>query len=487
LLRKKPWITSTVRLLGALVCCLALSRLTVSNAFADTRPWPRTCPASDRFGVAVVGWIGDYDVTQLDAGWYHSFTILGDPPHPSGMGYVQTIRISDDGPFSDRACSTCPPWTTLEGVARTNPGSLWIVGNEPDRQDYVYAERYAQLYHDLYGFLKAVDPSSQVGVGGVVQTTPIRLQYLDMVLDSYRARYGRAMPVDVWNVHHYLLREANDWGGGIPPGTDTSLALKYEIQEHDMLERSPTDPEKLGWKQHLVEMRQWMRDRGYRDRPLIITEYGILMPELYEYDYLRVKSFMLATFDWMMTATDPEIGYPADENRLVQAWAWYSLNDPAFENWTSWNHLFDPDTRAITALGQDFASYVEPFTSPAIELEPTFVRLSYPEPGQDNLTAVTLLVDVYNGGAETAKDVIVRVEREGLPPEEATIPSLAAGETRTVSIDWPYLSVGQSYQVTVTVDPDDAIAECVPSNNSRTVDLLVADHWIYLPLSQQNW
>ena len=156
-----------------------------------------------------------------------------------------------------------------------------------------------------------------MGVGGVVQPTPIRLQYLDMILDAYQARYGQSMPVDVWNVHNYVLREgATGWGCGIPPGTDEALAIEYSVQDHDDLDY---------WKAHLVAMRQWMRDRGYRHRPLVITEYGIIMPHFYGFDQPRVQSFMLNTFDWLTTATDPETGYPADGNRLVQGWAWYSL------------------------------------------------------------------------------------------------------------------------------------------------------------------
>jgi hypothetical protein len=482
LLRFHPLLA---RLLGGVACGCILSSLTVAHAAAGAPPLLGICSESDRFGVAVAGWIGGYDVAQLHTGWYHNFALSGSPLHPDGMRYVQTIRVSDDGPFVDRACSTCPPWQTLAGIIQANPSSLWLVGNEPDRQDYVYSDHYAQLYHDFYSFLKAEDPTCQVGVGGVVQTTPLRLQYLDLILAAYQTQYGQAMPVDVWNVHHYLLREATDWGGGVPPGTDTTAAILYGIQEHDQLEPNPEDPAKVGWKMHLVQMRQWMRDRGYRDRPLIITEYGILMPEIYGFDYERVKAFMLNTFAWMLAATDPDIGYPADGNRLIQAWAWYSLNDPAFEGFTSWNHLFYPDSKAITALGLDFATYTAPLTDPfpgTIDLRPAALWHTDPQPGGSSPVAMTVLARIANDGAETAHDVQVHFERDGLAAGDVTLASIEAGKSKVATITWQNLVRGSQHQVTVTASAAEQAQECDPYNNRLAAPLLVTDIGHYLSI-----
>ncbi len=41
------------------------------------------------------------------------------------------------------------------------------------------------------------DPTAKIIAGSIVQATEIRLQYLDMVLEAYRTRYGVLMPVDV--------------------------------------------------------------------------------------------------------------------------------------------------------------------------------------------------------------------------------------------------------------------------------------------------
>ena len=462
---------------------LSLSSLPLARADGTPPPLPGICSESDRFGVAVVGWIGGYDVEPLHAGWYHNFTTSTSPPHPAAMRYVQTIRISDDGPFADQACSACPTWQALQQMAQANPGSLWLVGNEQDRQDYVGAAHYARLYHDFYTFLKAEDPTGLVGIGGVVQPTPIRLQYLDLILTAYADQYGQAMPVEVWNVHNYVLREKrwyegcpDCWGCGIPPDIPADTGQLYDIQDHDNMDY---------WTWHITLMRQWMRDRGYRDRPLIITEFGILMPEMYGYDYPRVRQMMLAAFDWMRSTTNPDTGYPADGNRLVQAWSWYSLNDPAFEGWPSWNHLFDPTTRTMTALGQDFAAYTAPLTAPfpgSIDLSPTSLRHTPPEPESGSLVTVTVLADIHNGGGATAGNVLVRFERDGQPAGQVILPDIPAGESRVAGVVWPGLTRRHLYQVTVTVNPDGQIVECDPFNNRLTAPLLATDIAVYLPL-----
>ena len=51
-----------------------------------------------------------------------------------------------------------------------------MIGNEPDVrwQDNVTPERYAEIYHDIYTFIKERDPGAQVVIGGVAQSTPLR-------------------------------------------------------------------------------------------------------------------------------------------------------------------------------------------------------------------------------------------------------------------------------------------------------------------------
>jgi hypothetical protein len=304
-------------------------------------PLPSLYSTGDRFGFGVaVSGVEHYDVDQLHAGWYLDWSHDADPARPHGMEYVQMVNV--------RGGSAVPGSQDLESIARLNPGSLWLIGNEPDVvwQDGLTPTEYARVYHDVYELLKSADPSCQVAIGGVSQPTPLRLQYLDMILDAYKDLYDQTMPVDVWNVHNFILREERgSWGVDIPPGISVDQGRLFEIQDHDSLEI---------FRQQILDFRQWMKDRGERDKPLVVTEYGIVMPSEYGFSLERVRDFMYATFDFLMTATDPELGYPPDDDRLVQRWCWYSLSDTVYPT----GNLFDPGSGQITPLGLAYGSYI---------------------------------------------------------------------------------------------------------------------------------
>jgi len=247
-----------------------------------------------------------------------------------------------------------PDAATIDGIARANPGSLWLVGNEPDViwQDGVEPALYARLYHEAYVAIESADPTAQVAIGGVTQPTPLRLQYLDAALAAYREQFGVEMPVDVWNVHNFILREERGaWGVDIPPGSSEDRGALYEIEDSDNIEI---------FRQQVVDFRQWMAQRGYQDRPLIVSEYGILMPEDFGFSPERVVAFLGDTFGFFLNATDPALGYPADGYRLVQRWCWYSLDASNYLYPTG--RLFDPETGAITAVGEGWRAYVEGVT-----------------------------------------------------------------------------------------------------------------------------
>jgi hypothetical protein len=205
------------------------------------------------------------------------------------------------------------------------------------------------MYHELYGLIKTADPTAKVAIGGVVQATPLRLKYLDEIMKEYQRLFGEKIPVDVWNVHGFILRERVDsWGCQIPCGLSATQGKLYGIDDHDNM---------TIFTEQIVRFRQWMKDNGERNKPLIVSEYGILFPIQLGYDQPRVERFMIATFDYFRTATSSSLGYPADGNRLVQAWCWYSLDHKNFEGYESYGHLFDPDTKLITRLGRAFANY----------------------------------------------------------------------------------------------------------------------------------
>jgi hypothetical protein len=294
-----------------------------------------------RFGIGVslpAPWIAR--LADLGAGWFLDWSSLASTGRPAGPEFARMVRVPGGQPSPDLA--------TLADIARRSPGSLWLIGNEPDViwQDNATPDQYVQVYHDVYVTLKQADPSSRIAIAGVSQPTPLRLQYLDRVLALYRERYGEAMPVDVWNVHNFILPEKRgDWGVDIPPGMAADSGLIVDIDDHDNLAR---------FKQQIVDFRRWMAERGFRDKELIVSEYGVLMYEDLGFDYERVRTFMLGTFDYFLSATDGALGRPSDSNRLVQRWCWYSLSDGTYPT----GNLVDRVTGELTSLGRDFADYI---------------------------------------------------------------------------------------------------------------------------------
>lgn len=252
-------------------------------------------------------------------GWYvnwSSFAVRdSETTDPSlGMEFVPMVRLRPNG--------LKPNLAKISDLARTHPGQVWLIGNEPDVrwQDDATPEEYACLYHFAYQTIKAADASASVAIGGISQATPLRLRYLDQVLESYRSQFKQEMPVDIWNIHTFVLREeAGSWGVEIPPGLEGAQDGKlWEVEDHDDLA--------------LVEaqvwlMRRWMAARGQRQKPLYITEYGILMPESAGFSQGRVVDFMVGSFDLFRSLQDPELGYSADNDRLVQRWSWFSTRD----------------------------------------------------------------------------------------------------------------------------------------------------------------
>jgi len=432
-----------------------------------------------RFGVGVNDDIAAYPVNSLRLGWYVDWTVTPNPSRPGGITYMPTVRLRQTGPDS---YSYYPGPDVLSATVRALPGATWLIGNEPDRrywQDSLEPHVYAQAYHDLYYLIKGWDPTAQIAAGGIVQPTPLRLQYLDMVLESYRERYGEPMPVDVWNIHAFILRERSCdcypedcWGAEIPPGIEACEGMLYGIQDNDNLEI---------FKQNIERFRQWMAERGYQDRPLIITEFGVQMWPDYGFPPERVNAYMNATFDYLMTATST-LGYPADEYRLVQRWAWYSLSDNNFNGW-----LFDPNTKARTVFGDNFAAYTAQ-VSPTVNLKLARIWTDPAAPfSQGEAITITLLAYVVNNGnIATSGSATVRFY-EGNPNQggtligEQSIPSLdgcASGVLVTVA--WRNVPPG-SHTVYAVVDHDGMIPESDESDNMLKSIIMVATQRVFVP------
>ncbi len=276
---------------------------------------------------------------ELNAQWYYDWGTKN-TKIDNDLEYWQMIRVNQDGykPSKDEILK----------IIRKHKGYTWIIGNEPDNvyQDNVTPEKYAQIYHELYYLIKNKDRSSKIAIAGVSQATPARFAYLEIVLDTYSSLYNEKLPVDWWNIHGYVLREETDsWGAGQPVGVTTVDGKLYEIEDHGNVEF---------FISNLVNFRLWMKENGYQDTPLVITEFGILLPVEFGYSPSIVADYLNQTSAWMLTYDDEYLGLPEDNFRLVQKFAWFSLSDPYFPV----SDLVDLQTNSLTEIGKAFSSII---------------------------------------------------------------------------------------------------------------------------------
>ena len=289
------------------------------------------------------GWYLDWTVTQAARPGFLGFgstrTVV-QPAASLGMEYTPMVRMHNGRLYPDT--------DQLRTLAANSPGLTWLIGNEPDVrwQDDTSPEMYAVAYHRAYSAIKTGDPSAQVAIGGISQITPLRLTYLERVWTFYQRLYGVEMPVDIWNMHAFVLREErNGWGVNIPSGFEiVRTGMLWDVDDHDDLALI---------EEQVRTMRRWMAAHGQQGKPLWISEYGILMPAEYGFPPARVVEFMTATFDLFERLRDPAIGYAADEDRLVQRWNWYSARDSRFAA----GNLFD-DTGEPTAVGAAMSAVI---------------------------------------------------------------------------------------------------------------------------------
>lgn len=394
-----------------------------------------------------------YDLAPLGVGWYVSYGTSRTPATPNGMQKTQMIRMGEvqiEG-TNTYTYTYAPSAAEIRQVAMRNPGALWFIGNEPDRlhyQDSIRPDLHAAAYHKLYHLLKAADPTAQVYAGSIVQPTEVRMEYLDLVLDAYQARYGELLPVDGWSIHNFILNEAscdhyNDlnicWGADIPPGVNKTDGLRITTDDNDNFAL---------FTEQLLRFRQWMADRGYKGLPVLLSEYGVLMPEPFGFPSSRVNTFMTKTFDYVLNTKDVNLGDPNDDYRLIQRLSWYSVNDDEDYN----GYLFHTDTFARSEMGDNYANYAQNnigadvnFYVSSVTVTPTqsltqslVTRLSPPQ-----AITHTVTVQVANSGhLAIANQAVVRVY-EGDPKSGAKqigddqfVFLAGCGDNETVEVAW---------------------------------------------------
>jgi hypothetical protein len=466
-----------------------------------------------RFGYAIT-WnsLTAYSSTQITAlrgGWYLNFGTNATPERPNGIEYAQMVSVRQLKTVNPSYTATyIIPYTytiqpnlgTIAALAQNSAlqGSLWIVGNEPERIDFPCSnggacgqneslpEVYADIYHVVYQTIKANDPTAQVAIGGVVEVTPLRLKYLERVLNAYRAHYGDTMPVDVWNIHTYPVREVHDplslsnsWGAEIPAGLTETIGIDYPLSANYSL---------TVFAQEIVTFRQWMLVHGQRNKPLILSEYGAQMPSRIQdengqyFTTARARDYMYGSFDYLLTAVDTQLGYPADDNRLVQRWNWFSVDYPPEATNGS---LFSYTSKTIEQLGLDWISYVnnsaKPF-GPPLNFKLLSARYFFGAPDNYGLVTATVQLQVSNSGYRTVTSTIPIQLNGGVFITQTTLTGLrGCGDSQFVTLQVPNLAQGV-YNAVAEVDPNHTFTESTLADNTLAFPLLVPTYQVYLPV-----
>ena len=467
-------VRSISRLVGFLAVLLLVVLSPAVVSLADEPVCRPPLAARQRYGYTAHAfeWHNSYDIHQFRAGWYvdHSYTAT----HPEGMDRAVLIRVRD------RVTGKLAEPSQYESLVDSNPGAIWLIGNEPDCiwQDDVLPVDYARVYHGFYTMIKNRDQTGRVAAGGIVQPTPLRLEYLDKVLAAYKAEYGKDMPVDLWHIHNAILNEERGgWGAEIPPGSNAQKGEVRTIDDNDNMAM---------FKDQIWAFRRWMARHGYRSYPLIVTEYGVLMPDDYGFTTERVNSFMSATFEFFQNAEDENIGDPMDGGRLVQRWAWFSLDVQPWDGREGFNgNLIDPGTSVVTAHGQHYASHTS--SNPPLNYVDlgiaTYRVLAAEQADPVEDVSRDVRVRIVSIGTMDASPFEVELSYNG--PTAGTlskqISGLGAGGSRWVTFRLSDLEQGV-YTVSITLDPEGKVDENAECNNDAVIGFVIPTDSLRLPL-----
>lgn len=606
--------------MSILLNVLALFGLLTSAVFlpfvAQDNPGEQLClypSPSDRFGVTASKDIEQYDLTGFPASSFVDWRVHYYETIPNAMIYYPMIGFSRT---RNGTYFYYPNGQELVDAIRRYPGATWIIGNEADTiwKNNLPPEVYAQFFHELYNLIRSIDPTAKFAATSLATVSTLRLLWLERAWNAYQEQYGSEMPVDVWNIHPYVVNEMhNEWGAEIPAGIDNAVGYAYgtwnEAADPDasggtvhesneagarayfafhgsyvtlylhtgpdagmaeisidrdlptgfvdgpvdlysptpgILVRSysnlpsPADPSDPRGDRHniridvtgdrnpisggawvrvdaieaastadlpngrlednsplranivtsadvhddldLIEQnirafRQWMADHGQRNKPLIDTEHGILMTEDLGFDYPRVRAFMLNSFDRFLNGLrDPNLGYPADDNRLLQQWFWFSLAQDSFEGRPVHTGLFSQATGQLKPLGQDFIDYVTPLIEPYAEFQVTELNLTPTWAlfaGEPSLIAVD--TTVRNWGNVPAGPFQVHLAADGEAIYHWQVPGLGQrvqiSDTTQLHYDWQTTVTDDLLLVVTADDSTGDLTDPCQFNNSQMATL----------------
>lgn len=250
------------------------------------------------------------------------------------------------------------------------------------------------------------------------------------------------------------------------------------------------------FKQQILLFRKWMFDRGYRNAPLYVTEYGVLMPDIYGFTMERVNAYMNKTFDFMLNTVDAVYGYPADGGRLVQRFSWYSTADKfriTGSDISGFNgYLYDPDAGyQSTAMGDNYAAYTARLAEVTDPIAVNLVADPATPLVSDGVATIQLTAKIGNAGNTLAKQTFNVRFYNGDPANGGTqigatqtVRLSGCGSTGLATVKWMNVAPG-NYTVYARVTPGAGSVDANPNNNSVSGNVLFVTHHLYLPLTER--
>lgn len=462
-----------------------------------------------RFGVNSVHGGGEsiagFDISALRLGWYSDYRASLAPAHPSGVEYAPMIRLAEVnvvGTTGVTTYTTIPSGQGLLDAIAANPGADWFIGNEPDRkfwQDDISPRMYAIAFHELSAKIKQVDPLAHIFAGSIVQPTPLRLQYLDLILKNHLEIYGSSMNVDGWAIHNFILNEASCeyfdddqcWGADIPPGVDAKEGLRVEVKDNDSMQL---------FVEQIERFRKWMRDRGYANKPLYLSEYGVLMPNIFvapeDFPPSRVNRFMNATFDYLLSASNASYGDPADNFKLIQRFSWYSTSDKAYNGYLFEKPQADSPYQ-FSEMGTNYYSYTQ-HVAAALDLLPVQISADPAAPLVSNgATTITLKAEIGNAGnlqqLQTVKVSFYDGDPDHADPNQKgkllgtrQVSISGCGDKAIATMVWKNVAPSE-YKIFVKVDESNLVDEINEDNNKLEQTIFFATDQIFLPIVSRGF
>ena len=286
-----------------------------------------------RFGVGSNG--GDL-MKQLGNGWYFDWVYTGgkygDIEYMGLVGAGATGVPGSTGEVPDSpASSVCQNKKDyiLNHKDAYPDNMMWTVGNELGWDDSRTANQYADDFVKWRTCLKSINPTFRVGSGAM--------------MDVYTK-----LPRD-WSQGCTQTPEVN---GGIAYFRTYMNKLKnvYQVIPDFFVAHAYTycsgGVTVDAFKNSIVNHRKLISEFGLQNKDLIIKEWADFSD--------NSISYLQNTVNYLLTATDQNLGNPDDEYRLVQKWAWF-LFVP--EN-SDWKNAWLSNNGQLTPLGQAYKAMI---------------------------------------------------------------------------------------------------------------------------------